>query len=167
MNPFSEVWRSLWEKDWIKEERMNSSESAEEAVLVWDDAIRPPSWAESSCLWHNYFYKAREGTGQPGRKSMSGSEKKKSTSGSLVGTNWNRTQLEVTLHAFQMPPWNRFLLYLCRGGAWNKSDITTTPWPCNCDPSESASILRGTSSITTRKHFLHGPRRCMSPLNCR
>lgn len=71
------------------------------------------SWVELFFLRHNHSYKAREGAGQPGRHSMSGSGKKKSTAGSPVGTNWNWTQLEVMLHAFRMPPWNRFLLYLC------------------------------------------------------
>lgn len=112
-------------------------ESAEGAVRVWDNTLRSLSWVESSCLWHNHSYKAREGTGQPGRQSMSGSGKKKSTAGSPVGTNWNRTQLEVTLHAFQMPPWNRFLLSLCKGGAWNKSEITRAPWLCNHDSLEA------------------------------
>lgn len=132
----SKVWSGLWEGDQIEEERMNCLELAEEAILVRDNVPRPLSWVESSCLWQNYFYKAREGTGQQGRRSMSGSGKKKSTAGSPVGTNWNRTQLEVTLHAFQMPPWNRFLLYLCKGGTWNNSEITTTPWPRNCDSPE-------------------------------
>lgn len=67
---------------------------------------------------------------------MSGSGRKKSTAGSPVGTNWNQTQLEVMLHAFQMPPWNQFLLYLCKGGAWNKSEIITAPWPCSQDSLE-------------------------------
>lgn len=67
---------------------MDISESAESVVLVGDTAVRPHSWVESACLWHDHFYKAREGTGQPGRQSMSGSErKKKSTAGSPVGTN--------------------------------------------------------------------------------
>lgn len=135
-NPLSKVWSGLWKGDQIKEERMTCLELAEEAILVRDNVPRPLSWVESSCLWHNYFYKAREGTGQQGRRSMSGSGKKKSTAGSPVGTNWNRTQLEVTLHAFQMPPWNRFLVYLCKGGTWNNSEITTTPWPRNCDSPE-------------------------------
>lgn len=44
--------------------------------------------------------------------------------------------MEVTLHAFQMPPWKRFLLYLCKGGVWNKSEIITAPGPCNRDSLE-------------------------------
>lgn len=120
----------------IKEEGMNCFASAAEAVRIWDNAIRPLFWVESSCLWQNHSYKAREGTGQPGRQSMSGSGKKKSTAGSPAGTNWNWTQLEVMLHAFQMPPWNQFLLYLCKGGAWNKSEITMAPWAFEYDPLE-------------------------------
>lgn len=56
---------------------MDISKSAERVVLVGDTALRPCSWVESACLWHNHFYKAREGTGQPGRQSMSGLERKK------------------------------------------------------------------------------------------
>lgn len=77
-----------------------------------------------------WFLQGREGPGQPGRKSMSGSGKKKSPGGSPVGTNWNWAQLQVRLHAFQMPPWNRSLWYLCKGDAWNKREIITAPWPC-------------------------------------
>lgn len=59
------------------------------------------------------FVQGQAGPGQPGRESMSGSGKKKNPEGSPVGTNWNRAQLQVRLHAFQMPPWNRSLRYLC------------------------------------------------------
>lgn len=122
---------------------MDFLESAEGAVLAGDSCVRPLSWVESSCLWHNHFYKSREGAGQPGRQSMSGSGRKKSTAGSPVGTNWNRTQLEVMLHAFQMPPWNQSLLYLCKGGAWNKSEIITAPWPCNPESLEPQCLRCG------------------------
>ena len=62
---------------------------------------------------------------------MSGSGWREITTGSPTGTSWNWAQLEVILHAFQMPSWNDLLLPLYKGGAWNRSKILTAPWLCN------------------------------------
>lgn len=66
---------------------MNFLGSAEGAVLARDKAGRPLSWVEPSCLWLSHFYKAKEGTGQPGRQSMSGSGRNKEH---CRVTSWNK-----------------------------------------------------------------------------
>ena len=66
---------------------------------------------------HDHFYKAREGTGQPGRQSMSGSERKKRA---LQGHQLEQTETEHSGRSCYML--SRCLsgtdsYYLCKGGA--------------------------------------------------
>ena len=70
---------------------MDISESAESVALVGDTAVRPHSWVESACLWHDHFYKAREGKGSQGDRACLGRREKKRA---LQGHQLEQTETE-------------------------------------------------------------------------
>lgn len=92
------------------------------SILIRDNAVRPFSWVESSCLWHDYFYKARKGQGRQGERACLGRGRKRA----LEGHQLEQTETE----------------HSCRSGYMLSRCLPGTG-PCDISAKGKASQLHG------------------------